>query len=286
MSPTNYGTTEALPAIATSADTEAKTIARLAQQAANAEELYPGKIYLVPGRNGELLQIDTDSYDVRPRNKGITQTVADFPSFAAYLSKHGIAGETEISAHETEGVFSAVVDAGTEEEAGWRRHLIKLDLTASDEWKTWTAQSGKLQTQEAFAEFIEDNARNIVNPSSAELLEVAQSLQVKRGVDFESGTRLSDGNVQFGYRETTTATAGTAGSLTIPATLELALAPFRGGSPYRVPATFRYRLQEKRLALGFKLQNADEVRRAAFAEIAEKVNDFAEAANFLYLYKG
>lgn len=267
-------------------DTEAKTIARLAQQAANAEEIYPGKLYLVAGTDGKIEQIDTDEYDARPRTKVLNQNVADFDSFAAYLNKHGVPGETEISAHETEGVFSAVVDAGTGEEAGWRRHLVKLTLTPSDEWKTWTALSGKLITQEQFAEFIEDNARNVVVPSSAELLEVAQSLQVKRGVDFESGTRLSDGNVQFGYRETTTATAGTAGSLTIPATLDLALAPFRGGAPYRVPATFRYRLVEKRLALGFKLQNADQIRREAFAEISAQVETYTEQSNFLYLYKG
>lgn len=267
-------------------DTEAKTVARLAQQAANAEEIYPGKLYLIADGNGGMKEIDTDEYDTRPRSKNLNQTVADFPSFAAYLNKHGLEGETEISAHETEGVFSAVVDAGTDDEAGWRRHLVKLTLTPSDEWKTWTAQSGRLMTQEQFAEFIEDNARNVVSPSSAELLEVAQSLQIRRGVDFESGTRLSDGNVQFGYRETTTATAGTAGTLTIPATLELALAPFRGGEPYRVPASFRYRLQDKRLALGFKLQNADQVRRDAFAQIAEQVERYADDSAFLYLYKG
>ena len=267
-------------------DTEAKTVARLAQQAANAEEIYPGKLYLIADGNGGMKEIDTDEYDTRPRSKNLNQTVADFPSFAAYLNKHGLEGETEISAHETEGVFSAVVDAGTDDEAGWRRHFVKLTLTPSDEWKTWTAQSGRLMTQEQFAEFIEDNARNVVSPSSAELLEVAQSLQIRRGVDFESGTRLSDGNVQFGYRETTTATAGTAGTLTIPATLELALAPFRGGEPYRVPASFRYRLQDKRLALGFKLQNADQVRRDAFAQIAEQVERYADDSAFLYLYKG
>ena len=267
-------------------DTEAKTVARLAQQAANAEEIYPGKLYLIADGNGGMKEIDTDEYDTRPRSKNLNQTVADFPSFAAYLNKHGLEGETEISAHETEGVFSAVVDAGTDDEAGWRRHLVKLTLTPSDEWKTWTAQSGRLMTQEQFAEFIEDNARNVVSPSSAELLEVAQSLQIRRGVDFESGTRLSDGNVQFGYRETTTATAGTAGTLTIPATLELALAPFRGGEPYRVPASVRYRLQDKRLALGFKLQNADQVRRDAFAQIAEQVERYADDSAFLYLYKG
>lgn len=137
--------------------------------------------------------------------------------------------------------------------------------------------------QAAFAEFIEDNAQNIVEPSSAEILEIAQSLQVKRGVAFESGQRLADGNVQFGYREETTATAGSAGQLRIPATLTLALRPFEGGEAYKVTAHFRYRLQGSALTLGFKLQEPAKIREDAFKEIANEVSAYAEEQDFLYL---
>lgn len=265
-------------------ETEARTIAGLAQQAFGSEELSPGKLYLVANAEGGVVQIDTDDYSNRPRRKeDINVIVSDAASFEAYLNKHGIGFETEVTASATEAWFNAVVNAGTVDQAGWGDHNIRLRLKASDEWLKWVQASNRLMDQAQFAEFIEDNAASIVEPSSAEILEVAQSLQVKRGVEFESGTRLSDGNVQFGYRETTNATAGTAGQLSIPATITLALRPFDGGEAYKVTAHFRYRLQGSTLALGFKLQEPTKIREDAFKEVAGGVRDYAEANDFLYL---
>lgn len=141
-------------------------------------------------------------------------------------------------------------------------------------------------TQADFAEFIEDNAKDIVNPSSAEVLEIAQSLQVKRGVEFESGTRLADGNVQFGYRENTTATAGNVGQLSIPEKITLALRPFKNGEQYAVNAIFRYRLQGSQLTLGYKLQDPEKVIEDAFESVAKEVSDYTAQRDFLYLNAG
>lgn len=267
-------------------DTEAAAVAILAQQAIKGGELEPGKVYLIPNRDGGVSQIDTDAYESRPRRKGkgsTTAVVSDVGSFEDYLVKHGIREETEIIASVQGGTFMATINAGTQTEAGWGDHGALLKLTESKEWKRWADRSGKLLEQAAFAEFIEDNAENIVDPSSAEILEIAQSLQVKRGVEFESGHRLADGNVQFGYRETTNATAGAVGDLSIPATFTLALRPFEGGEAYRVTALFRYRLVQKQLQLGFKLQGIDRVREDAFSAVAGTVRDQAEKSGFLYL---
>lgn len=265
-------------------DTEAKTIARLAQQAANVEPLDDRTIYLVHAGDGTARVIDTDDYAERPRRKqDITRTVSDQDSFEAYLNKHGIPEETEITASVKNANFTAVINAGTGDEPGWGDHVLHLVLRSSDEWQKWNHASGNLMRQDDFAEFIEDNAQNIVEPSSAEILEIAQSLQVKRGVEFESGTRLSDGNVQFGYRETTTATAGNVGHLEIPSTITLALRPFEGGEAYKVTAHFRYRLQGSTLTLGFKLQEPAKIREDAFKQVAGVIRDLAEKAHLLYL---
>ena len=267
--------------------TEAKTVADLAQQAANAEELYEGNIYLVANAEGGVRLVDTDEYADRPRRKAeISKVVSDQDSFEAYLNKHAVPEETEITASVRSAHFTAVINAGTAEEAGWGDHYVQLQLRASDEWTKWTNASGKLMRQEEFAEFIEDNAQNIVEPSSAEILEIAQSLQIKRGVDFESGTRLADGNVQFGYRETTNATAGATGQLSVPATLSIALRPFDGGEAYKVTAHFRYRLQGSVLLLGFKLQEPAKIREDAFKEVAGGIRDYAEKGHLLYLTNG
>jgi uncharacterized protein YfdQ (DUF2303 family) len=268
----------------TSPDTEAATVAALGRQTAAPTELKAGTVYLVAHNDGGVRQIDTDDYADRPRRKkDIALHVSDAASFEAYLDKHGKGFETEILAAATEAWFTAVINAGTVTQAGWGDHSVRLALKASDEWTKWVGASNRLMNQTDFAEFIEDNAQNIVEPSSAEILEVAQSLQIKRGVDFESGTRLADGNVQFGYRETTNATAGAAGQLSIPATIALALRPFEGGEAYKVTAHFRYRLQCSSLVLGFKLQEAAKVREDAFKEVAGGIRAHAEENDYLYL---
>lgn len=269
-----------------STNTEAHDVAELARQAAGAEEIQTGAIYLIADADGGVRQIDTGSLADRPRRKGSVATgavVANIDSFGAYLDKHGIADETEITASVEAGKFTAVINAGTDELPGWGDHNAVLRLTPSAEWARWVGASGRLMDQAAFAEFIEDNAANIVQPASAEILEIAQSLQVRRGVEFESGNRLQDGNVRFGYRETTTATAGEVGQLEIPATFTLALRPFHGGDPYSVTAAFRYRLVQKQLQLGFKLQHIERIREDAFNAIAEDVEAKAAAGGYLYL---
>lgn len=268
-----------------STNTEAADIAELALQTAEPSELEPGKLYLVADGDGGLRTVDTGDLADRPRRKGrgSSNIVANIASFADYLSKHGIREETEITGSVEAGNFIAVINAGTQSEAGWGDHNAVLKLTASAEWARWVAASGRLMDQAAFAEFIEDNAANIVEPASAEILEIAQSLQVRRGVEFESGNRLQDGNVRFGYRETTTATAGEVGELAIPATLTIALRPFHGGAAYSVTAAFRYRLVNKQLQLGFKLQNIERIREDAFNEVAGEVEAIAANNGYLYL---
>ena len=270
----------------TEARTEAATVAELAQQAHDPAELEAGKLYLVADHDGSVKQIDTFDYAPTPLRKKGYLTVANFESFQQYLDKHGLGSETEVIANVTDGTFRAVLNAGDENHAGWADHTAILKLSKSLEWARWAALSGKLITQTEFAEFIEDNAKDIADPSSAEILEIAQSLQVKRGVEFESGTRLADGNVQFGYRENTTATAGNVGQLSIPEKITLGIRPFKGGDPYAVTALFRYRLHGSQLTMGFKLQDPEKVIEDAFNSVAQDVSEYAAQRDFLYLTAG
>ncbi|WP_314325474.1 DUF2303 family protein [Paenarthrobacter ilicis] len=270
----------------TEARTEAAAVAEYAQQANEPTELEPGRIYLVADGDGRVKQIDTLDYHAQPLRKKGSITVSGFGSFQQYLDKHGLTKETEVIANLNEGTFRAFINAGDSENPGWADHTVTLKLSKSLEWERWASRSGKLMLQSDFAEFIEDNAKDIVEPSSADILEIAQSLQVKRGVEFDSGTRLADGNVQFGYRENTTATAGSVGQLTIPEKITLALRPFKDGEPYKVQALFRYRLQGSQLTLGFKLQDPEKVIEDAFNIVAEEVSDYTAQRDFLYLNAG
>ncbi|WP_404285409.1 DUF2303 family protein [Glutamicibacter arilaitensis] len=262
--------------------TEAEVIGDFAQIAAEPTPLEKGTIYSV--KNGDTVKvIDTDSYLDRPRRKTGLGTVRDSDSFIAYLDKHGLSGETEIYAYQRDNKITASIDAGTDEEAGWAGHKLTLLLEKSPEFTKWISYSGKLLTQTEFSEFVEENAADIMHPAAAEMLEIVSSLQVARSADFESAVRLSDGNVQFGYRETTNAKAGTTGQLTIPTEFSLGIRPYLGGKPYQVQAKFRYRLRGSELLLGYKLERVDDILVNAFDGVAESIREHALGNDFLYL---
>ncbi|MBQ1443803.1 MAG: DUF2303 family protein [Cutibacterium sp.] len=267
----------------TAARPDAEVIAELGKQAATADALLPGMVYALLDEDGGIRIADTDAYAPRPRRKSGLTRVSTAESFIEYLDKHGISGETEVTGLPEAAHFKATIDAGTDRLPGWEDQKVVLQLREAPEWERWNYQSGTFTGQEEFAEFIENNAVNIVEPSSAEILEIASSLQVRRGVEFESATRLATGDVQFGYRETSTASAGTAGQLSIPERFTLALRRFDGGETYKVDALFRWRLRGKDLSLGYKLQNAEKITTDAFDSIAEGIAEHSRSSGYLYL---
>lgn len=212
-----------------------------------------------------------------PRRKEGARTVFDSESFIAYVTRHRTIG-TEVFADVEGRVVKAIIDSHGPADGlnpglpGNRAHTVTLQIRETPAWKAWTAQSGKMLDQQAFAEFIEQHTQDIVEPAGAEVLEVAQSIAVQQDVQFNSSTRLDNGQVQFGYVEnTTTATAGEHGNLQIPARFTLGIKPFEGSDPFRVEVALRYRLQRGGLTLGYVLLAAENVVQDAFDDVVAQV---------------
>lgn len=232
--------------------------------------------------------------DQAPGRKTGTYKVTDTASFVGYLAKHATQ-QTEIWANVNAGTVRAVFNAhhaatgpGTSTsvdtsnadgvyeipalgQAGHEDHTATLQLATTDDWKEWTAKDGDLQPQLVFAEFIEDHLPNFVNPSAADMLELAQTFQAKTKVDFESSQRVKSGETQISYKEEQATTAGKNGRLSIPDTFDLALQPFENGPTYRVQARFRYRISNGQLFLGYRLTRPKDVRKTAFDEVVAAV---------------
>src|SRR5262249_31842163 len=138
------------------------------------------------------------------------------------------------------------------------------------QWAKWRGLDGRMLAQEAFAEFIEENAVDVVTPPKAELLEIAQSLDIRRTVNFRSAIRLSSGAIRFAHAQDDVAQVGP-GEVAVPAELVLGLAPCTGLASYRVPARFRYRLTNGKLTLGFKLQRVEDLIGQIVAEVVAKI---------------
>jgi len=199
-----------------------------------------------------------------PARKKGTVALGDVASFTKYLCDQAHTDHCYIYADMETRMLTAVINdhmAG-EESAGWRDHRAVYTAELSREMAKWLEFDGKTMDQEQFATFLEDNIADVVEPSGETLLQVALTLQATTGVDFKSHRRLDNGQVQLGYTETTTATAGADGNLTIPRDFTIGLRVFRSAiEGYRIKARLKYRLGGGKLKFWYELdrpQNAIE----------------------------
>lgn len=272
------------------APTEAAAVYAISRQAMQPAALSPEmpSVYVVPSEGGGVEVLDIEKYADRPRRKRGTVVVRDAGSFARYVTKHEVAGETEIYADASAAALIAVLNAHqgvapvskTERDAGaagWGDHRARLELVKTPAWAAWEKLNGQLMSQQAFAEHLEQRLVDVVKPSGADMLELAQTFQATKNAAFDSSQRLSTGEVQIAYKENIDAKAGKSGRLSIPETFELGLVPFEGAKAYKVTARFRYRLHDANLAVGFVLERPEDILRAAFDDVITAVQSATEA---------
>lgn len=250
----------------------AQVIVDTALRSAEPRELATGKYYAFVTPSG-LQKVDLTGPEhtgIPPRKAGTT-TVRDARSWSAYFAKHS-SQASEVYADSERLTVTAVLDAHAKDEPSWGAHRLVLSLRTTDAWKQWLHNDGELLDQEAFAEFLEDHLPELLEPSAADMLEIAQSLQAASKVDFQSGIRLASGQRQFQYVETTTTKAGQKGQLTVPETFIIGLVPFEGSEGYRLTARLRYRITDRGLRMGYKLERPADILRTAFGDVVNVID--------------
>lgn len=256
--------------------TEAAVVAELADQAAENQRVAVsvGEVYLVRGDEGQLRVVDTDDYAQHPRHKEAKRSVTDAASFVAYVNRHAD-DHTEVYAHTNTSKVIAVIDSHDEStgDPGWQKHRVSLDLEHSKQWLAWKNADGKLLAQDEFADFIDDQWNDVIDPEPARMIDIARTFQAHTKVNFESVIRDTSGDVKLSYIEDTAAKAGQKGDIEIPARIQLALRPYIGGPIYSIWANFRYRLRGGSVSLGFKLERPELILEAAFADIVTEIRD-------------
>jgi uncharacterized protein YfdQ (DUF2303 family) len=266
--------TAGAPLTDVSPDNELETVVRVAKESAAPSQLAPGSIYVVVTDN-QIREIDLtgDEHREYPRRKTGSVTVRDAASFQSYWDKHRDES-SEIYADRERLTIEAILDAhgGLEMLPGWRQHRVTLALKYSPAFTAWHTNDGREMTQEAFAEFLEDNRLDIFEPAAAEMLEVAQSIQATTKVDFASGFRLTDGQRRISYTENVETRAGQKGELAIPTQITLRVPIFEGAEVAdELMARFRHRINNGRLMLAYKLDRPRDVVTAAFDGVVAQV---------------
>lgn len=154
---------------------------------------------------------------------------------------------------------------------GWRDHTATYACPLSVEWKTWLGKNKQSMTQEAFAQFIEDNAPDCVAPDSATMIEIARTLEAKKKVNFASGIRLSNGENELTFEESIEGTAGK-GKFKIPEMFALAIPVLEGSDRWRVQARLRYRIDAQgKLAIWFDLDRPHKVLEKAVEDVWQTI---------------
>jgi uncharacterized protein YfdQ (DUF2303 family) len=245
---------------------------------ANFEILHEGgnhKTVYLPGfgsHPSRTVEINLDVGEEKPFRKRGNIVVFDAASFNQVLADNSDAGDIAIyiDRSPTRPQVIAVLNGHGPTGPGWGDFRATIQFRPTPQWTKWKEHDGRMMSQVAFAEFVEDNLEDIAEPVGAVMLEIATYLEAVRTVNFKSGIRLSNGNVQFRHEASDEAKVG-ASSLEVPEAFTLGIAPIFGLASYKVPARFRYRIQDGKLQLGYKLQRVESMMGAIIEDVVGKI---------------
>lgn len=146
-------------------------------------------------------------------------------------------------------------------------HTVAFACPRTVEWLAWVGKNKTAMPQVEFAEFIEANIRDIIEPDGAGMLKTVLDFQDHGTAEFKSAVRLESGRMQFKYVEKE------AGEIQFPSTLKIAIPVFQGDTGrYPIVAKLRYRIKDQALSLWYELDRPDLVLRQAYADLLVKVS--------------
>lgn len=239
-------------------------------------ELDPGEfvgVMIPAGATHRVLDLET--HLDRPRRKRGAVALHTGASLVDYVNRHKTDAAVLYADIDSVSVV-AVINDHSEAGPGWSDHRATMTLRRTVAWKRWKARNGTIGDQVAFAEHIEDCQLDIVQPSGAEMLELAQSFKATTEARFGSSHMLTSGQRQIEYCEVVAAQAGRSGQLVIPDTFTIGVQPFEGSERYKVACRLRYRVAQGKMAIGFILERPEDVERAAFDGVLAVTRDNTE----------
>ena len=216
--------------------------------------------------------IDLTKTQPAPFRKTGTVTVFEAESLNKLLVDNAVPGATTvyINPDAAKPAIVAVINGNGAAGPGFGDFRVSIGFRETPQWAKWKGIDGRLLPQADFAEFVEDNLADIATPDGATMMEIVTYLQATRSVEFRSGVKLSNGAVHLTNNEDIQAQVG-AGNIAVPETFEIALSPIFGVQPFKVPARFRYRIEDRKLKMGFKLQRIEDVMAQIIKDIEAEI---------------
>lgn len=210
----------------------------------------------------------------QPRRISAKVTAHDVRGFVDYINKHKLAETAIYAGSPTQPTLLARIDdnatQGGATQPSHVTHTCTFPCPLTHEWRQWINWNDKAMGQVSFAEFIENNLLDIVEPDAAGLLTACLSFQDTGSAEFKSVVRLTDGRMQFQYVE-----KDTTGELKFPERLTLALPVFEGlDVRFQLNAKLRYRVdRDSGLHLRYVIERPDLALKEAYNRLMEVVTE-------------
>ena len=216
-----------------------------------------------------------------PVRKTAKITLNDAASFIDYTKKHGSLDNCTIYANtdfETQraGLFAIINDNGSEIDASsWRDHTATYAPVKTVEWKLWHASNGKAMGQEEVATFLENNLGDIATvegmPTGTDMLKMATDFEATADKKFKSKTNIQSGGVSLVFVDQDD--AATEQAMRLFERFSLGLRVFLNGTPYRLDARLKYRLNGGKLSFWYELIRPDRVFEDAVKDEFSAIKD-------------
>lgn len=221
--------------------------------------------------------IDLSAYQFpdgrRPSRIIAAPKMSDAGSFTDYYKRYFDAEKSLVFADPARFSFLGILDwhpAG-ERTPEFASHRVSYQMLHDERWKIWIAKNDKPFTQEEFAEFIEDNRRDVTVPDGGTMMEIASRLEATVNVNFASATNLGNGQRQLRYEETVKAGIPTAGNMEVPESFTIRIPVFFGEEPVSIEARLRFRISQGKLTFQYKLYRPVETMNDAFTVSMKRI---------------
>lgn len=155
----------------------------------------------------------------------------------------------------------------------WLDHKAQAHLKYSRELELWKKMDSHRFTQEAFAEFIDENVVDIHTPTGAVMLTIAKTLEATRTEVFRSSIKVSDGTSRLTWDNQATGENNTE----VPDEFHLAIPVFDGDAEVvKIRARLFYRLPSKDkpdagLIFYYKLHRLEDILETLWEERVDQL---------------